>query len=265
MKEYFKIAFEITNKNMAAASVLVIFMLVLSLYLGFINYAVDTPAEAVLSMFTLLFIVSAFAAGWFYMVKTAVTDPNIGNYIWRSVPDGVGKYFMTFAGVTLLFTVLVMLYAAGVYWLGVTLFGILDFDPELLRQAMISSEGMKIFINSLSEAQLVRLSSWNLLLIVAGWVFSFVLMLWMPEVMAGEKNPAVALWRSVKKLRWDALKLFLCITAANFVLSTLSTFAMYNPVTYFVMMLAYFYFITYVVVLIFYYHEESYSNSRPEG
>ncbi len=268
MREHFKGALEITNKNLSLAAALVLVLLVLSVYLGFASFTVDTALEAGLSFVTLLFIVSAFASGWFYMVKTAVLDNNIGNYIWKSIPDGVGKYFGSFVGAAVIFAVMAALYGAGVVWLGTTLFGVLDFDPELLRSAMISPEGMKLFLNSLTDAQIRQLGSWNLLLVLAVWVSSFVLMFWVPQMLYSTKNPAAALWKSVKKIFKNpvpALKLFFFIIVLNFVMSLLNGLAMRNQAAHFLANLVYFYLTTYVVVLLFSYYEKNYSGCGSNG
>ncbi len=262
---YFKRAFETTNKNMALAVMLVTALFAMSLYLALAGSAADNLFKFALGVVTLLFMFGAFGAGWFYAVKQAVENKNIGMDIWKSVPDGVGRYFLSFLGLALLGSVLMAAFAAGVFWFGTTVFGTLDIDPEMLKQAMVSPEGMMVFVNSLTQPQLMQLSAWNLLVIVAGWVFSFFTMFWMPEIVYNTPNPAKAFVNSLKNLFTNpvgALTLFFSFTAMNFVLSSINALAAHSLIAYALMMAVYFYFITYVVVLIFTYYAKNYSNNR---
>ncbi|MDR1168290.1 MAG: hypothetical protein LBK53_05295 [Heliobacteriaceae bacterium] len=274
MRKYFSHAFKITNKSIILVIPLIIIMTVISAYMEFVNRMSDTPAEVILALITLLFMFGAFGAGWFSMVKAAVREDSCSGKIksvsdwFKVLPAGIGEYFLSFAGVSLVFSVLILLSAVVLYKLGFLLFGALDFDPVLLKQAVISSEGMKIFIESLSDEQRMRLIGWNFLLIFAGGLYSFITLLWVPEVMYGTGNPVKALWFSIKKIFQKFLKsaeLFLYISLLYFLVLIAGTFLMYNPVTYIIAMMMNFYFTVYFVVLIFSYYEAEYKSDSNSG
>ena len=92
-------------------------------------------------------------------------------------------------------------------------------------------------------------------------LISFLLMLWIPELVYKTKNPLIALFKSVVKIfkkPWKAVKLFIFMSVLNFVLSFISTFSILNPILYFIMLIIYFYFLVYLVVLIFSYYDREF-------
>ena len=74
MIKLFKDSFGITYYNIILATPLVLFMVIVSMYLGFSKNTVDTLPEMLLSMFTLWVMFGAFLAAWFFMVKRAVEN-----------------------------------------------------------------------------------------------------------------------------------------------------------------------------------------------
>lgn len=269
MKELFKKAIKITNDNIILAIPLMLFMWIIGAYIGFAGMTADTLGKTVLSLVTIWFLFALTLSGWFYMVKKAVrlydkvfeTEIEHAKAIWKLftvIPDGIGKYFASFAGMALVFAAVMFIFGFIIYQTGIHIIGNLDLSAVQIKQAMVSPDDMRTFVDGLSEAQLMRLSMWNMLFIAGTSVMSFLTMLWVPEVMFSTKNPLTALFRSVKKLfnkPRKSLLVFLFITALNILLSFVSTFAMLNPVFYLVIMLAYFYFIVYAIVTLFTYYE----------
>lgn len=273
MGKLFKDTVGITNDNIILAFPLILFMWILSLYVSFSRQTVNSLPLLILSSITVLVMTGAFFAGWFYMVKKAVklskqvfvldTDRAKATFnLLKTIPAGIGKYFLSYSGMIILFVIIICIVGAGVFQLGVNLIGKLDLNPEQLKSVLSSAADMKAFLDSLSFEQLIRLNNWNLLFLATTTVMSFLFMLWAPEIAFNTKNPFTALINSVKKIfhRFGrCLKLFVFLTVLNFVLSFINTFSLFNPILYFIMTVVYFYFFVYLVMLIFLYYEREFT------
>lgn len=272
MFKLFKNAFKLTNEGIILATPLVLFMWLITLYLSFAKGVVDTIPEAISAFLTLLCMLGAFCAGWFYMVKKSL-DISRKEYVLdedrakatvnliKKIPQGVGKYFLSFVGMFIIFLVLFGLFDILVYKFGIHFIGKIDFSAVQLKNAMASPQDMKVFLDSLTEPQLIKLSQWNLLFMAATSFVSFIFMLWIPEIIYKTLNPLYAMVKSVKKVFIKfpkSLALFVYITFLNFVISFASTFAMLNIIIYMIMMIAYFYFMVYIIVLIFSYYDSEF-------
>lgn len=278
MIKLFKDAFGITTNNIILATPLVLFMVLVSMYLGFSRYTVDTLPEAMLSFVTLWIMFAAFLAAWFFMVKKAVElsktvfvmdddQAKATLNLMKEIPTGVGTYFLSFLGFILLFLIILTLWGALVFHLGQSFIGGLNLDPSQMKEPIASVQELSLFIDKLTPQQVIKLSQWSFFIFISNAIFSFILMLWTPEILFSTKNPFTALFKSVKKVFMrigHAIKLFLYITLLNFSLSFLNTFAILNPVTYFIMMIVYFYFLVYLVVLVFLYYEREFVKNEEE-
>lgn len=72
MLKLFKNAFKLTNEGIILATPLILFIWLITIYLTFAKGVVDTLPEAFSAIITLLCMVGAFCAGWFYMVKESI-------------------------------------------------------------------------------------------------------------------------------------------------------------------------------------------------
>ncbi len=273
MGKLFKDAITITNDNIIIAFPLILFMWIFTLYITFSRQTVNTLPILLLSTVTVLVMASAFLAGWFYMIKKAVklskqvfvldTDRARATFnLLRTIPAGIGKYFLSYLGMLLIFAIIVGALGSGVYQIGIYFIGNLDLNPEQLKNVLSSAADMKAFLDSLSLEQLMKLNNWNLLFLGSTTILSFLLLLWVPEIVFSKRNPFVALVNSVKKIFkkfGKSLKLFIYISVLNFVLSFINTFSMLNPILYFIMTVVYFYFLVYVVMLIFLYYDREFT------
>ena len=277
MLKLFKNAFKLTNEGIILATPLIIFIWLITIYLTFAKGVVDTLPEAVSAVITLLCMVGAFCAGWFYMVKESIAlskkefildedrAKEILNLI-KKIPAGIGKYFLSFIGMSLITLGIFAIFAICIYKLGMHFIGSIDFTAEQIKNAMSSPQDMKVFLDSLSIEQLYKLGNWNLLFMAASTLMSYMLMLWIPEIIYQTQNPLLALFKSIKKLFvkfGKSIALFVYLTLLNLVISFANTFSLLNPVIYMLMMIVYFYFLVYVIVLIFYYYDSEFNN-KPE-
>lgn len=278
MIKLFKDTFGISYYNIILATPLVLFMVIVSMYLGFSKNTVDTLPEMFLSIFTLWVMFGAFLAAWFFMVKKAVKNSKsvfimdedqakASFNLMKEIPTGIGSYFLSFLGFLIIFLVILILWGGIVYNIGQSVIGGLNLDAAQMKEPIASIQELGVFIDSLSQEQLLKLSKWSFLIFISNALFSFLLMLWAPEILFADKNPLTALFKSMKKIFvkfLKSLKLFIYISCLNFVLSFLNTFAILNPITYFLMMIVYFYFIVYLVVLVFLYYEREFCEENKE-
>lgn len=269
MIKYFTKAFRITNENIILATPLVLFLFLLSIYLGIAQNAPANIASAILLLITILFMLSAFSAGWFFMVKRAIDiskqefiideDKAKASFsLIKEFPIGIGEYFFSFIGGLILYLILFTLLSFTAYQIGLHFIGKTGVDILQLKTALNSPAAMKALITSLSSEQLAKLSAWNFLFIAVMAISSFITMFWPAQIVSKTKNPIIALLKSIKfifKNFFSSIILFIYFSLINFIVSLINAFSVINPIVYFISMLIYFYFVVYVVVLVFLYYD----------
>lgn len=283
MIKYFSKAFGITNENMILTTPLVLGILLFVIYMEIIHSAPKTPISTILFLITPLFMLGAFCAGWFYMVKKAV-DLNKQSFIAdeekakasfnliREFPIGIGEYFFSFVGGVILYLLLFTCLFFMSYKFGMHFIGKLNINPLELKLALSSYTGMKSLISSLPAAQLTKLNHWYLLSFGTIIFFSFITMFWVVEIILGTKNPIKAFFKSIMFIFKNFLAsmiLFIYINAVNFIVSlAVNAMAMLPIKVYFISAAIYllamiinFYFVVYIVVLVFLYYESE--NNKP--
>ncbi len=273
MLKLFKDTIKTTNENIILATPLIIFMWILSLYIAYTKEAISSLPQLLLSSITVLFMTSAFLAGWFYMVKKGI---NLSKQVFvldsdrakatfnllKTIPSGIGKYFLSFLVQIIISMIIYVIAGLVIYKTGITLIGDIGIEATELKTILSSSAEIQTFLNSLTLEQLIKINNWNLLIMGVTSILSFLLMLWIPEIIYNSKNTFKALFRSIKKIfkkPLKAVKLYIFITILNFVLSLLNSFSAVNPLIYFVIMILYFYFLVYLVVLIFSYYDKEFT------
>ena len=284
MRELFKEATKITNYNIILTVPLIIFVKILDLYSLYSRYTVDSTPKFLLASITVLFMFGVFCSGWFYMVRGAVElskkvfvlDEDRAKAtlnLFKTIPDGVAKFFLSFVGVYLLFFIIQLIATPVVYFLGVNIIGGLDSaSMQHLQEVTIDStiatnQGMAAFIDSLTPEQIVFFGKWSLLFMSVTSIIMYLLMLWIPEIIYMTPNPLVALWKSLIKLFKDfftTVRLFLSLWFMGFALLFINTFAAFNPIAYIIMSIALFYFSVYFVILIFLYYDKKYIDMETE-
>lgn len=269
MLRYFLRAFKITNENIILTTPLVLFLFLLSIYLGIAQNAPSNIQSSILLLATILFMISAFFSGWFYMVKKAIDLENTEfimdedkakasfNLI-KEIPSGIGEYFLPFLGAMALYGLVFLVLGFVAFKLGLKYIGDVGIGLEQMKTAFSSPVALKAAVASLSGEQLIKLNYWNMLIMVVVSGYSFLTMYWGPQIIYKTKNPVLSFLLAIKaifKKPLSSIILFVYISFINTASSFLSTFATVNPILYFVSMLIYFYFIVYVVVLIFLYYD----------
>ena len=282
MLKLFKETFKATNDGIILATPLIFFVWILSLYITYSKSVVDTGFEEVLSVVTMLFMTSAFCSGWFYMVtkcvefskKEFILDTDKASeslQLIKTIPDGIGRHFLTFIGFSLIFVGIALSMVWLISFLGAPFVNSILDVLSRVGIDVSAPQNVSAILDKLTPNELMVLfkqlflPSVQLLLIVTliPMIFSFLMMLWVPEIMYTDKDPFSALFTSVKKVFAKFKKsvvLFIYLTAIQVVISFLGSFSIINPILYILMMLIYFYFVVYVVVLLFSYYDKEFNN-----
>lgn len=277
MRELFKDAVKITNYNIILTIPLIVFVKILDLYSLYSRSHIDSTPKFLLASLTVLFMFGVFCSGWFYMIKGAISlskkvfvldedRAKAALNLFKVFPEGVGKFFLSFVGVYIIFFIIQLLATPLVYILGVKIIGGLDAaSMQNLQELAInasSNDGMTAFIDSLTTEQVVFFGKWSLLFMVVTSCIMYLLMLWIPEIVYKSPNPVAALWHSFGKLFKDfftTIRLFLSLWFMGFALLFINTFAFINPIAYIIMSIILFYFSVYFVVLIFLYYDRNHT------
>ncbi len=215
--------------------------------LGIQSY-MNTVANAVnsLQLFTIIFtiwvLISGFCAGWFYMIKKAIafsdrifvyeTDRNRALCeIFMSFFKGFGRLFVSFFVVV-----------------GLVLF--IKYLQYSITNFILPA------INNKLDYEFVVLISFIVVSYIVYWM-----LLWVPEILYGAKNPLKALVNSTKKAFITfpkTVKLFIVMWFIFLGVNILFKLLQLNPFLYFFAMLLNYYLIFYTVILVFNYYEKNF-------
>ena len=261
-----KKVFNLANKYMVLTIPLILFSLISSIYLTI------TSSGKIINLIFALFLsglmVAVFLAGWFNMIKHAISEKYYDepNKLLKEFVPGVGEYFLSTLGALAKILILSLLIIIGSYYVGMALIGDTGVSAEAFSKALETPQALKIFVTSLTTEQLSKLNSWYffILSILATWYF--VLMLYFPALFYKSKNPCLAFFYSLKDLInkkfFITLSIYILIFCTNFFISFISTLFMNNSVIHFVTTLMNFYFITVASVGVFYYYYENFINTQ---
>lgn len=273
MIKYFQRAFKITNENIILTTPLILFLFLLGIYWDVAKNAPENIFSAILLLVTTLFMLSAFFAGWLYMVKKAVdldkkeflleedkAKASLG--LLKELPVGLGEYFLSFIGAIILYFVIFVLLSLVSYKIGIHFLGKIDLSANELKMILNSMEA-KTLISSIPSEKLILLEKWYLIFLAVMTVHYFITMFLAPEIIIRTKNPVIALGRSVYfifKNFLATLGLFLYVNVVSFLASIVIQGIMLLPfipnfISALISMLIYFYFIVYVIVLVFLYYD----------
>lgn len=281
MIKYFKRAFKITNDNIILTTPLVLFLLLSSLYFDIAQNAPRTLPSALLLLITVLFMCSAFLAGWFYMAKKAVDldkkefiieeDKAKASFnLIKEFPVGIGEYFFSFVGGLILYSAMFLALSYLAYRIGIHFIGKPELSMADIKMLLNSTTLMK---TSMSAKQLTNILMWTSLLFMVTMFYSYITMFWAVKIIAKVKNPLIAFFKSLSftfKNFLSTLILFVYINILSYFVSIImNLMAMVPPkvylislILYLAAMILYFYFVVYAVVLIFLYYDRETNKSE---
>ena len=252
MLSYIKDSFQLTNKYIILATPLILFSVggnLLSLLIALILFGL---------------MVGAFLSGWFFMIKTCVSNPEQEdpNGLLKEFPAGVGEYFLPVLGLMINTMVISVLLILVSYFVGMKLIGDIGITPEALTKGMESFTAMKAFLGGLTQEQMFKLNAWNMLLFFTMSVTYFLIMFYSPALFLKEKNPFKAYFASLKDLFskkfFTNFGLFLILFISYFILSIFTTLFGTNVIMHFVFTLINFYYLVFVAVMVYNYYYKNF-------
>ncbi len=277
MIKYFTNAFKITSENIILTTPLILFIIILGFYSGITRNISQNHFAIILFAVTALFMLSAFLAGWFFMIKKSIDIEKItfesseekakaSLKLLKEIPTGIGEYFIPFVFGLILYILFFFILIFGFYFVGLHFIGKIDINPIDLKTALSSSQGLKDFILTLPADKLNKLNAWYTLIFVLTVIYSFITMFWSAEIIISTKNPVKAFANSIVfifKNILASLIIFAYINLINFVVPLVINIMVTLPVKIpflnfifsLVAMIIYFYFFVYVIVLVFLYYD----------
>ena len=160
-----KESFNLTNKYLILATPLILFSLFSSLYIFFLLKDGNFVSLLIAGIMFVLML-GAFIAGWFYMIREGIKNPNDEdpNLLIKVFPEGVGEYFLPSLGLVFVICIVSLVLITASFYVGMKYIGDLGFSSETIYKAFADVNALKAFLMSLSEEQLIKFNAWNLLL-----------------------------------------------------------------------------------------------------
>lgn len=275
---YFIDAFKYTNNSVWLLSILVSAIFIVSMY---IMVSALRGVNPLITMSLVVLIMGAVASGLFYSIKksVAISADDLSHDVKSVFPlfySGIGKYYLSFLGMFFLFFIFATLIIMGTFMLANSIIcdvSELGIDPNAFFQ-IISTDNNAInsFLTSLTAQQQAYFRAWNRLFFFSTHIFTFLLMLWIPEQVYTRKNLFVTLWTSVKKVIKnfpDLLCIFLTISFLNVVLTAFVLLPVNNTVLLFVFsilsMIVPLYLLLYDFYALFLYYQAKFVSSDDRG
>ena len=254
---------KITNNFLIIATPLILFSLISNVYILFTMQ--NNGLKMIFPILLLVLMLSMFLSGWFYMITKAVKEPDMENKdsLMSEFLSGVGEYFLSILG--MLFGIGILSSAAIfiAVIVGKNIIGNPGISQQQLALALSNVEAMKAFISSLNHEQLVKISSWNILLLVSMIINYILILFYAPTIFFKNKNPFFAFFISLKDffslkfLKNIGLFIFICVS--YLLISGIMPIAGKNVVLYFILTLINFYYLTFITIHIFNYYYSNYA------
>ena len=226
---YFIEAFPLAN-DLLLLTLLILGIFVISMYMVVASqYRINTLA----SLLIIILLSSVLASGFFYTIKNNVDKKLSGDEVNKTniknafsvFFSGVGENCLSFVGMFVLFFILatVVIFAtvffADTFLCPVEKIGLSESD---LFTLMAYPTQMESFIQSLDAVQKAGIRAWTRAFMISTQAFTFLIMLWIPEVVCRKKNVIISLFTSLKKLFVNfpnSLCVYLTIMFLNYLLA----------------------------------------------
>ena len=253
---------QLTNKNIALATPLIIFILCVSIYIS--NGLSNNIFCVMMSIVVLLLMYSVFLSGWFYTIKLVLEDvySDNQNKLIAKFPVGVGEYFLSILGGLIVFVSVLFVLLIISFILGLKVIGTLNLSVIDVQNAMLNVASMKAFLISLSKEELVRINKWIVLLLANFYVVYYLFLLYIPVIYFKEKHFMKAFVTSLKLLfSKKIIKTTLFYVMLVFLycsVSFLSAILSFNVFLSFLGALLNFYFIVFLGIALMYYYKREF-------
>lgn len=259
--------FSLSNKYIILATPLILYSLFSSVYM-LISMNGHSRLNGIFAALLLLLMSAAFIAGWFYMIKEAVTDSDKEDptALIKDFPAGVGEYFLPALGAIFITTIIFIVMIKICITVGTHILGDIDIYKTALLKSLNNANNLKIYLDSLMPEQLARINAWNLLLLAGATIPCFLLILYIPALFFKSKNPLIALWVSLKNLCsrhfFKTIGITVLILTINLIISVMSALSRSSDVLVFIITILNFYFVTVTSVGIFYYYYHTFVKQK---
>lgn len=273
-----KKSFGITWRNLILAQPFILFMLIFSILSGGLSSVMRNNIAFLICSVSLLLLITAFLAGWFYMTKKTIAfdlddtiEPDDKAYksfgLIKHFFPGVGEYFLpvTLLGILYLLFTLCAVFLA--FKLGVKYIGIPDIDLARLNAAADSTKNMQAYFSTLPYDKVLAIVKWVSYSFLLAIGIQFFTMWWVPALFYNTKNPLKAFWLGIKFLfvKFGAsLGIMLFLMMFNFFISFITSVFGQNIILSLLSLILFFYYATYYVVLIFLYYGQNGEHSAKD-
>ena len=273
-----KNSFVITYKNLILAQPFVLFLLVFSILSGGLYSVQKNPIAFIVFGLSLILLMTAFLAGWFYMAKKTIAfelyedleeeEKSLKSFgLIKHFFPGVGEYFLPMVGLFVIFMLLSSAAAFLIYKLGIKYIGAPDFDAAAFKAAAVSAAKMQEYLASVPVAKLKNFVYWVTFVSFSGMIFQFLTMWFVPAMFYNSKNPLKALFLGIKFLfkHFFASVVIACfLVMFNVVVSMVNSLFAFNVILSLIGFLLFFYYGTYFIVLIFLYYGQNGEHSAKD-
>ena len=254
--------FNITNYYIVLATPLILYSLLSQIYLAI---SINGKIWQLLCAFivsSLMFI--TFLAGWFNMIKIAVSTPlkERPNTLLNDFAKGVGEYFLPVTGAVFNVSIISVILLILAVSFGNKFIGSLNISPDTVSTAFQTPETLKAFLLTLTPDQIQKIKSWYLILTLTTTSTFFLIMFYLPAMFIETKNSFKSLiisWKRLFSKKFiNNIGILILITITYFFISILVTLSTENLLFNFITTLINFYFIIIIFVGIFYYYNETF-------
>ena len=273
-----KKSFGIVWRNLILTQPPILFLLIMSLLLGGFNrFNANSMVFAIFGS-SLIFLGIAFFAGWFLMAKKTIAfelddsinaeEKAINSFgLVKHFFPGVGEYFLSILGGTIIFTIASIVASYFAFKIGVNYFGTLDIDFLRKSLELTNANDMHLYLSSLSEDKLLPILNWFLYLFVLQTIAQLLIMWWIPALFYKTKNPLKALLFNFKflfKHFFASVGIILFLVVLNIAISLVSSIFGQNSILSLISFLLFFFYVTYYVVVIFLYYGQNGESSAKD-
>ena len=269
----FKEALGLAYENLICISPLILFMIVLTLYLGAAKTSVVNALSLCMSLLTLIVMFALFFSGWFYMIKMAVINARFSLInlqkdfeLLKVFPTGVADYFLTFIYFIFFSSIIIIFIYSMDYLIALKFIGKVEIELNLYN-SIKDITTLRYLFADLTYEQIIKLSGWLFLFVVSTVIYSLFTLMWIPYLLFKTKNVLLALWYSIKDAFTSPklITLLLSLIIINCLFAIINAYIMLNPLIFFIMTILYIFFIVQMSMLIFLYYDKKYTYEHEDN
>lgn len=275
-------AFLLLKENIIIIQPLIFYLLLIGFISRPISFGLQQNFSSILAIVTVFLFTSAFLAGWFYIVKIAISMKNevyetpeeknlAALSLLKQFFTGVGEYFVPMVFGLLLYSIVLAGLSVLAYKFGLQHIGKFELTPSIVKLINTGSySDIYNFMNSnsVSKQSIMRLLYWGSYISFLSITFSFITMYYGAAIIYDTKNPFMAVVLNFKFLflnLWGSIVIFLFLSLLNMTISMINMFSAMNIILYVISLLFMFFYMSYYVMLVFLYYEEKTQDSCDSG